>query len=140
MTSKLEGNDMTKVMWLGEDSEGYAGPSHIIWNGVKFPKDVAVEVTDAYMLGKVRNLGENRYFKVIEGKQEESHGADLGESQTQGEEKTEDKGKEEKGYDYREKEKGSGYSPVKKKVRKKKPQAQDRDPDTTAARVSTPDP
>ncbi len=127
---------MTKVMWLGEDSEGYAGPSHVIWNGVKFPKDVAVEVTDPYMLGKVRNLGENRYFKVIEDKQEDSHG----ESQTQGEDKVEEESPKTKDYDYREKEKGSGYSPVKKKVRKKKPPAQERADDTTAARVSTPDP
>ena len=97
---------MTKVTWKGEDTEDYAGPSYALWNGVKFPKDVAVEVTDPHMLGKART---NQYFKV----QEESHG----ESQTQGEDKVEDK-KEDKEKGYRENR--TGYSPVKKKVRKKK--------------------
>ena len=110
---------MVKVIWLGEDTETIPGPSFNIWNGVKFPKDVAVEVTDPYMLGKLRGMGENRFYKVIEDtKQENSHG----ESQTQGEEKTKEQG-EAKEKDYRENR--TGYSPVKKKVRKKKPPAQD---------------
>jgi hypothetical protein len=106
---------MTKVIWLGEDTDTHAGPSFNIWNGVKFPKGVAVEVTDPYMLGKLSRLGENRIYKVIEEKQEEGHG----ESQTQ-EAKEQGKAEKEKDYDYR-KTKKTGYSPVKKKVRKKKP-------------------
>ncbi len=120
---------MVKVMWLGEDTETMPGPSFTTCYGLKFPKDVPVEVTDSDALRRARG---NLQFKVIE--QEGSHG----ESQTQGEVKSEDKVKEEKDYDYREKEKGSGYSPVKKKVRKKKPPAQDSS--DAAARVSTPDP
>jgi hypothetical protein len=116
---------MTKVMWLGED---VPGPSFNTWNGIKFPKGVAVDVTDQHMLGKARN---NQYYKVIddeEMKQEDSHG----ESQTQGKEKVESEAKEK---DYRKGEKGTGYSPVKKKVRKKKPEdkPQDLPNDTTAA-------
>lgn len=114
---------MTKVIWLGEDTETVAGPSFNVWNGVKFPKGVEVEVTDPYMLGKLKGMGDNRFYKVIEDtKQENSHGADLGEGQTQDEKvKEQDK----------DKDKGTGYSPVKKKVRKKKPPAED-SPERTA--------
>lgn len=106
---------MTKVIWLGEDTETTAGPSFNIWNGVKFPKGVEVEVTDPYMLGKLRRMGENRFYKVIEDtKQEDSHG----ESQTQGEGKSKEQGETREKKDNGEK--GTGYSPIKKKVRKKK--------------------
>lgn len=63
---------MAKLTWLGEDdlhvtvdSDGVshqgAGPSFNLWNGIKFPKDVPVEVTDAHMIAKSRG---NKFFKV----------------------------------------------------------------------------
>ena len=58
---------MAKVTWLGEDElhkreDGSgAGPSFTIWNGQKFPKDVAVEVTNPIALKKAKG---NPYFKV----------------------------------------------------------------------------
>jgi hypothetical protein len=114
---------MTKVIWLGEDSTDVAGPSFTTCYGLKFPKGEAVELTDP---DAIRRAKGNLNFKVEETKQENSHG----ESQTQDEDKIEDKG-EAKEKDYREREKGTGYSPVKKKVRKKKPPAQDADTPAT---------
>jgi hypothetical protein len=55
---------MPKVTWLGEDTETYAGPSFTTWQGMKFPKGVAVEVTDAHALAKARI---NQFFKVTDG-------------------------------------------------------------------------
>jgi hypothetical protein len=59
---------MAKVTWTGEDdlhthadgSPG-AGPSFTVWNGVKFPKGEAVEVTNAVAVKKAKG---NRFFKV----------------------------------------------------------------------------
>ncbi len=66
---------MAKVTWLGEDhlhakrdehgeivEEGF-GPSATIWNGVKFPKGVPVEVTNSMALQKARG---NPFFHVDE--------------------------------------------------------------------------
>jgi hypothetical protein len=120
---------MTKVIWLGEDTEDVAGPSFTTCYGLKFPKDVEVEVADP---DSVRRAKGNLYFKVIEEmKQENSHG----ESQTQVQGEGKEEGAEAKDYDYREREKGSGYAPVKKKVRKKKPAGE-----PAATRIPTPDP
>ena len=116
---------MTKVIWLGEDSADVAGPSFTTCYGLKFPKGEAVELTDP---DAIRRAKGNLNFKVEETKQENSHG----ESQTQGEDKIEDKGEaKEKGY----RENRTGYSPVKKKVRKKKPASE-----PASDRVPTPDP
>ena len=55
---------MAKVMWKGEDEyhDGAAGPSFCFGpGGIKFPKDVPVEITDEAFLAKARN---NRFFKV----------------------------------------------------------------------------
>lgn len=58
---------MPKLTWLGEDElhrnpDGSgAGPSNIVWNGVKFPKDVAVDVSDKGMIAKAKG---NKFFKV----------------------------------------------------------------------------
>ena len=71
---------MTKVIWLGEDTEDIAGPSFTTCYGLKFPKGDAVEVTDPDALRRAKG---NLQFKVIEGKQEDSHG----ESQTQDKDK-----------------------------------------------------
>lgn len=103
---------MVKVIWVGEDTADIPGPSFTTCYGLKFPKDVPVEVTDEDAIRRARG---NLNFKVIEEtKQEKSHGAVLGEvKEEQGKAKTKD-------YDFRQGEKGSGYSPVKKKVRKKK--------------------
>lgn len=109
---------MAKVIWLGEDTEDMPGPSFTTCYGLKFPKDVPVEVTDEDAIRRARG---NLNFKVIEEKkQEKGHGAVLGESQTQGEEGQNAIEAKTKGYDFRKTEKGSGYSPVKKRVRKKK--------------------
>lgn len=65
---------MAKVTWKGEDhlhntvtSEGVtvegAGPSFTTWKGIKFPKDVAVDVTDAHIIAKAKR---NIFFKVEE--------------------------------------------------------------------------
>jgi outer membrane biosynthesis protein TonB len=54
---------MAKVTWLGEDTATTPGPSFNTWNGIKFPKGKAVEVTDAHMLAKAKA---NRFYKVAE--------------------------------------------------------------------------
>ena len=61
---------MAKVIWLGEDAlhkdrngEPIAGPSYTMWNGVKFPKDVPVDVTNEQALAKARG---NPFFDVID--------------------------------------------------------------------------
>ena len=59
---------MAKLTWRGEDhlhtlpdgSPG-AGPSFTMWRGVKFPKDEAVDVTDADTIKKAKG---NPFFKV----------------------------------------------------------------------------
>ncbi len=115
---------MAKVIWVGEDTDDVPGPSFTTcYGGLKFPKGVPVEVTDEDAIRRARG---NLNFKVLEeGKkqQEKSHGAVIGEGQTQDEGQKEQVKVEAKtkDYDYRESEKGSGYSPVKKRVRKKKP-------------------
>lgn len=58
---------MAKVTWLGEDhlharEDGSgAGPSFVVWQGIKFPKDVAVEVANETLLAKAAI---NHFFKV----------------------------------------------------------------------------
>ena len=58
---------MPKVTWLGEDElherpDGSgAGPSFVIWNGQKFPKGEAVEVTNKVALDKAKG---NPFFEV----------------------------------------------------------------------------
>lgn len=73
---------MAKVTWLGEDELHHrhtgtgevlmeaGGPSFTTWNGVKFPKGVAVEVTNELALAKARG---NKYFKVTEDNAAEPH-------------------------------------------------------------------
>ena len=55
---------MAKVTWLGEDEyhDGAPGPSFCMGpGGIKFPKDVPIEVTDKTFISKARN---NRFFNV----------------------------------------------------------------------------
>lgn len=55
---------MAKITWTGEDflHESGAGPSATTWlGGIRFPKDVPVEVTNATYIAKARA---NRFFKV----------------------------------------------------------------------------
>lgn len=53
---------MAKLTWLGEDTQGYAGPSFTTaFGGVKFPKGEAVEITDANIVKKAKG---NQFFKV----------------------------------------------------------------------------
>lgn len=54
---------MARVTWLGEDDlhNGGAGPSFVVWNGQKFPKDVPVEVTSQVAIRKAKG---NPFFKV----------------------------------------------------------------------------
>jgi hypothetical protein len=118
---------MTKITWLGEDTETYAGPSFIVWKEIKFPKDVAVEVTDEYMIRKATAAG--RFFKVTEDTKEAKH-----ETETKIEEqaKVEEQVETVKETDQRQGEK-TGYSPVKKKTRSRKK------PGTVASGVSASD-
>lgn len=58
---------MTKLIWLGEDDlhgPDRAGPSFTTWSGIKFDKNVPVEVTDADMIRRAKG---NIFFKVYEG-------------------------------------------------------------------------
>lgn len=55
---------MPTITWKGEDElhgENAAGPSFTIWNGKKFPKGEAVEISDALMIKKARA---NPFFEV----------------------------------------------------------------------------
>lgn len=55
---------MAKVTWLGEDQlhgPGLAGPSFTTWKGIKFPKDVPVDVTDQDIIRRAKG---NVFFKV----------------------------------------------------------------------------
>lgn len=56
---------MTTLTWLGEsdDKIGYAGPAFTTWGGLKFPVNVAVEVTDKDMIRRAKG---NRFFEVHE--------------------------------------------------------------------------
>jgi hypothetical protein len=119
---------MTKITWLGEDTETYAGPSFIVWKEIKFPKDVAVEVTDEYMIRKATAAG--RFFKVTE---EEKPTEATHETETKIEDKVEEQ-VETVREDQRQSEK-TGYSPVKKKTRsRKKPK-----PDAIRGGIPAPD-
>lgn len=96
---------MAKITWLGEKD----GPSHIIWNGIMFPKGQAVEVDDVHIVNKAKGnhfyqVEERRHVEIKEGEEGKEEGKEEGE----------------KAYHYSQAEKGSGYVPVKKKVRKKK--------------------
>ena len=55
---------MAKLTWLGEDDlhEGAPGPSFCIaFEGIKFPKDHPVEVTNQDFINRARK---NRFFDV----------------------------------------------------------------------------
>jgi hypothetical protein len=66
---------MAKVTWIGEDSEGVAGPSFTTCFGMKFPKGEAVEVTDRDM---VRRAAGNPFFSVEDdGKLDELQGLSI---------------------------------------------------------------
>lgn len=53
---------MANLVWLGEDDEdGSPGPSFTVWAGIKFPKNVAVEVNDAALIRKAQG---NQFFAV----------------------------------------------------------------------------
>jgi len=56
---------MTTLTWLGEsdDKIGYAGPAFTTWGGLKFPVNVAVEVTDKDIIRRAKG---NRFFEVHE--------------------------------------------------------------------------
>lgn len=125
--------------------EDIPGPSFNTWCGVKFPKGVAVEVTDAAMLAKARV---NQFYKVTDDgppatpkqqvlrkqeaeqydtsgardvtpKQEPHHAQDKTLERQAQELKSKIENKKED-YNYRQAEKGSGYTPVKKRGRKAK--------------------
>lgn len=52
---------MAKITWLGEDSEGVAGPSFTTCFDLKFPKGEAVEVTDKDIIKRAQK---NQFFEV----------------------------------------------------------------------------
>ncbi len=52
---------MAKVTWLGEDDGDTPGPSFTTCFDLKFPKGVAVEVTDKDTITRARK---NRFFEV----------------------------------------------------------------------------
>ena len=55
---------MAKLTWLGEDEyhNGSPGPSFcVIFDGIKFPKGVPVEVTNPWFIAKARG---NAFFHV----------------------------------------------------------------------------
>jgi hypothetical protein len=55
---------LVKVTWLGEDTEEVSGPSFTIWKDTKFPKGVAVEVTDQDAVTRAKR---SIFFKVEDG-------------------------------------------------------------------------
>lgn len=55
---------MAKVIWLGEDEPGVAGPSFTTCFGMKFPKGEAVEVSDKDAIARARR---NKFFDVSNG-------------------------------------------------------------------------
>lgn len=58
---------MTKVTWKGEDElhgPHSGGPNYLMWREIKFPKGVAVNVNDPFIIEKART---NQYFKVEDG-------------------------------------------------------------------------
>lgn len=57
---------MTAITWLGEDhlhADGI-GPSATTWNGIRFPKDVPVNVDNEDMIRKART---NPFFSLDSG-------------------------------------------------------------------------
>jgi len=53
---------MAKLTWLGEDTDGTAGPSFTTaFGGIKFPKGAPVEVADRDIIARARR---NRFFEV----------------------------------------------------------------------------
>ena len=123
---------MAKITWLGEDdlANDIPGPSFNTWNGIRFPKGVAVEVADEYMVAKAR---ENQFYKVTGDEpkinkipkeiKEAAHAQEKTQEhpewlQNQAQKKVE-RQEQGQGYDYRQAEKATGYSP-KKKDRKAK--------------------
>jgi len=57
---------MAKLTWRGPDDyeAGETPPSSLTWAGITFPVGVAVDVDNAWMIGKARG---NRMFKVEAG-------------------------------------------------------------------------
>jgi hypothetical protein len=121
---------MVKITWLGEDSEEMPGPSYNTWNGIKFPKGQAVEVSDTYMIAKARK---NQFFRVTEEEtimEAKEHEA---ETKIEGQGKIEAQAEvKKKEHDFRQTEKGTGYSPAEKKPSKKKIKADPAEPATDA--------
>jgi predicted transposase YbfD/YdcC len=105
---------MTKITWLGEDTETHAGPSFVVWNGIRFAKDVAVDVSDEYMIRKAHG---NRFFKVSKEASPNEVEAKI-EEQNKIEEQTEIEQVRQEA-DHGKAEGAPGYTPVKKKARKK---------------------
>lgn len=52
---------MTKITWLGEDTDDTPGPSFTICFDRKFPKGEEVEVTDKDIIARARK---NKFFEV----------------------------------------------------------------------------
>lgn len=52
---------MAKITWIGEDGPDVAGPSFTTCFDLKFPKGVAVEVTDKDTIARARK---NKFFEV----------------------------------------------------------------------------
>jgi len=52
---------MAKLTWLGEDTQGVAGPSFTTCFDMKFPKGEAVEVSDKDIIKRAQK---NRFFEV----------------------------------------------------------------------------
>lgn len=105
---------MAKITWLG-DSETVIEPPSILWNGIKFPVNVAVEVADAHMIRKARG---NQYFFVEEAKSREIE--TQGEKQDKGETETQE-------FSFRKAANKSGYVSVKAKKQKSKAKKQKAD-------------
>lgn len=112
---------MTKIMWIGFKNAD--DPPFIAWNGITFPLNVAVEVTDEHMIRKARG---NQYFSVEEAKHET-------ETKIEEQAKIETQVEPAEETDHSKAEKNSGYSPVKKKSRKRTK------PATVAGGIPAPD-
>ena len=89
---------MVRITWLGEDTENEAGPSFNTWNGIKFPKDVPVEVNHPEMIAAART---NRFYRIEEAEHGQAQGQ--GEAKAQGEERHEAPNKS--GYSHRSRKK-----------------------------------
>jgi hypothetical protein len=104
---------MTKITWLGEDTDTEPGPSFNIWNGYKFPKGEAVEIDDPFMIAKARA---NQYYMIEgEAKPQEAHRGKTQEASQEGNKETRQEPKVSKA--------STDYRPLEEeqKAKKKKP-------------------